>query len=79
MKERKSNKANDMAAIERRKQKQAAQQQFSNQIGDPIHAEKENNRNFSSYKMTHLPGVETQSQNRLAPRNTAGAHLRQGH
>lgn len=74
MKERNSNKANHSAAIERRKQKQAAQQKHSNgKSYEPVFSDAPNKDTFGPEKLSHITGNGLRGNNRQPPLGNYGA------
>ncbi|ROQ20772.1 hypothetical protein EDC38_1389 [Marinimicrobium koreense] len=68
MKEKNRNKANDKAAIERRKQKRAMQQQHSTDKHiDQVFPDVPNKDTFGPAKFSHITGNGFRGDNRLSP------------
>ncbi len=73
MKEIKVNKANDLAAIERRRQKQAAQNHSCGEVNEQIFSEVANKDTFGPPTLTYFTGKGNRGNNRLAPLDAEGA------
>lgn len=67
MKETKSNKENDIAAIERRQQKQAAQNHHGGEVNEQVVSEEGNKHTFGPPTLTYFPHKKDPDKNRLAP------------
>lgn len=65
--EKQSNKANDKAAIERRMQKQAAQNHSCGEVNEQILSETTPKHAFKASKMSYLAGKGNIGNNRLSP------------
>lgn len=67
MKETKSKKENDIAAIERRRQKQAAQNHQYGEVNEQVAPEPGKKHTLRPPTMTFFPHKESSGKNRLAP------------